>query len=574
MNSRQRDASYWKARRLARPAREFEKMERRALMSAVPYGAADDDTAEFMLGDVSVAVVLMESNGEIDANREDWQPQEIENVKQAIRDGLIWWENLLAAQASVHTLKFHPDFTYADRPIQTGYEPISRPSDDYGLWIEDFFSQVGLGEDGSVSARIRQFNNELRLEHQTHWAFTIFVVDADEDADKQFDPKGSFEQSFAFAGGRFFVTTSQRPAATIAHETAHMFWAMDEYPGSRTYFDRRGYYNTQNLNASDGNTNPDSRVRSLMDSAVTGYALSAVSTSALEMIGWRDSDHDGIFDMLDVAHLLVGAGNLDPTMRQYAFEGRAQVQTLPNLNSSGTGNDMTINRIDRIEVRFDEAAWQTVAEPGTYQAELQLNIAVPRGVGRLQLRAVDTHSGVTSNVLTDQFVSAPLGWHNETDPFDVDGDAILSPLDALLVINQINATGSRALDGSSTAPPYIDVNGDGFLSPVDALMVINHLNAANGVSDPPPDVPAATNAEGETSPARPNTAGGPLLAEGTASARRRRLAMRQLVRPATESSNEHRSTLGRITAGWAELVDLAVADASTSRLSAPTRCSI
>jgi hypothetical protein len=511
----------------------MEALEHRQLLSAVPYGASAEDTGEFMLGDVSVTLVLLESNGRIDPNTENWQPQEIAKVKQAVQDGLNWWENLLAAQDSVHTLQFHLDFTYADQPIPTRYEPISRPSDDYELWIEDFFTQVGLGDSGGTSARIRQFNHNQRLKHHTHWAFTIFVVDADQDADRRFDSDGSFDLSFAFAGGRFFVTTSQRPASTIAHETAHMFWAMDEYQGSRAYVERRGYYNTQNLNAWDGNPHPDARVRSLMDSAVIGYAGNAVSPSALEMLGWKDSDEDGIFDVLDVAHLLVGAGSFDPLTRQYTFEGLAKVQTLPNRNSDGTGNDMTINRIDRIEARFDQTTWQTVAEPVAYQAALQLSIAVPIGVGQVELRAIDDQSGVVSNVLTDEFDVKPIGWQNLTDPFDVNGDAIASPLDALLVINQLNTTGSRRLESSTTSPPFVDVNGDGYLSPVDALMVINHLNSAGRVSVRSPEVLAALNAEGEP-----------------------------------------RSKLRRTTADWAELVDLVLADALTSRLSARPRCSV
>ncbi len=53
-------------------------------------------------------------------------------------------------------------------------------------------------------------------------------------------------------------------------------------------------------------------------------------------------------------------------------------------------------------------------------------------------------------------------------PLDTSGDGIISPMDALLVINQLSSSGSFLAT--------LDVNQDGFLSPIDALLVINHLN--------------------------------------------------------------------------------------------------
>jgi hypothetical protein len=465
-------------RRRPRRSPQFQWLERRDLLAAVPFGASPDDTGEYMLGEVLVSVVLLESNGQIDSSSEDWQAQTIARVKQNVTEGLQWWEDLLAAQQSVHSLEFKLDFTFADNPIATGYEPISRKSDDFVLWIEDFFAEVGLTGTESYSDRIRQFNHAQRLAHETNWAFTIFVVSAEHDADGRFDTAGSFSQSFAFAGGRFFVTNSLRPASSIAHEAAHMFWAMDEYAGSRTYFDQRGYYNTQNLNAFDGHPNAASRVRSIMDSSAIGYSTHDVSPSALETIGWRDSDDDGIFDVLDVHHLLVGAGDFDPQLRQYHFQGYAQVQTLPNLNPSGSGNAMTIGQIDRVEVRYGDSAWQTVAEPRAYRAEVDFTVTIPDRVTRIEVRAVDSRTGVSSNIVGSPFDAEPGGWQNLAEPTDVNADSLVTPLDALLIVNQLNLSGSRPLTGSATSPPYLDVNGDGFLSPLDALLVINRLNTS------------------------------------------------------------------------------------------------
>jgi len=73
---------------------------------------------------------------------------------------------------------------------------------------------------------------------------------------------------------------------------------------------------------------------------------------------------------------------------------------------------------------------------------------------------------------------------NSTKPTDVNADGMVSPNDALAIINRINAFGSHSLtqgaggEGESGGKMmYVDVNNDGFLSPVDALAVINRLNA-------------------------------------------------------------------------------------------------
>ncbi|MGI8980394.1 MAG: dockerin type I domain-containing protein [Pirellulaceae bacterium] len=67
---------------------------------------------------------------------------------------------------------------------------------------------------------------------------------------------------------------------------------------------------------------------------------------------------------------------------------------------------------------------------------------------------------------------------NPSNPLDVNNDGFVTPIDALLVINEINANGSHTLEttGFHTAP-FIDTDRDNVVSPHDVLLVINHLNA-------------------------------------------------------------------------------------------------
>ena len=73
-------------------------------------------------------------------------------------------------------------------------------------------------------------------------------------------------------------------------------------------------------------------------------------------------------------------------------------------------------------------------------------------------------------------------WHNTALAEDVNDSTTVEPLDALLVINALNAGEGGALAVPPVAPavppPFCDVNGDDYLSPLDALRVINCLNNA------------------------------------------------------------------------------------------------
>lgn len=85
--------------------------------------------------------------------------------------------------------------------------------------------------------------------------------------------------------------------------------------------------------------------------------------------------------------------------------------------------------------------------------------------------------------LESRLLLAASPWQNSFLPADVDADGAIAPIDALLVVNELNANGSRQLAQAAGESPasaitkFVDVNGDQFISPVDALQVINALNA-------------------------------------------------------------------------------------------------
>ena len=72
-----------------------------------------------------------------------------------------------------------------------------------------------------------------------------------------------------------------------------------------------------------------------------------------------------------------------------------------------------------------------------------------------------------------------IPWQNPLNPLDVDDSGDTNPLDVLVLINDLNFSGSRKLSaGQNPADPrkYLDVNGDGCVSPLDVLVIIHFIN--------------------------------------------------------------------------------------------------
>ena len=70
----------------------------------------------------------------------------------------------------------------------------------------------------------------------------------------------------------------------------------------------------------------------------------------------------------------------------------------------------------------------------------------------------------------------PRPFYNIRQPLNVSarrGDKLISPLDALLVINHLNSRSENPID-------FVDTNGDGVVIPLDALLIINHLIRNDG----------------------------------------------------------------------------------------------
>ena len=105
------------------------------------------------------------------------------------------------------------------------------------------------------------------------------------------------------------------------------------------------------------------------------------------------------------------------------------------------------------------------------------------GVDRATYKVTDDQGLSSSDakieiVVLDFAAAAP--WKNTRRPFDTNDDGAVTPLDALLVINELVARGSRilptSLAGTAGMFGFVDTTGSNSLEPRDALLVINELN--------------------------------------------------------------------------------------------------
>ncbi|MHB0956190.1 MAG: Ig-like domain-containing protein [Pirellulaceae bacterium] len=95
---------------------------------------------------------------------------------------------------------------------------------------------------------------------------------------------------------------------------------------------------------------------------------------------------------------------------------------------------------------------------------------------------------VTVNIMID----TQFPWHNGLMRLDVNDSGTITSLDALRIINVLNASGSADLPTPRPRPlvePFLDTSADNKVTPLDALLIINYLNGlgpaeAEGEAEP------------------------------------------------------------------------------------------
>ncbi len=256
----------------------------------------------------------------------------------------------------------------------------------------------------------------------------------------------------SLAGETLVIT--QPPAHGTAEAAAN---------GTITYTPEAGYVGTDTLRYTISDESGLVSNEALVTINVAGTAVPPVAhadeattpegTAVTIHVVWNDTDADGVVDTESVALTMSpdhGAASVDPVSGDILY--------VPQLGYVGT-----------------DTLFYTVRDND------------------------DLLSNPGSVTITIEERMAP--WQNPRNPLDTDADGSIVPLDALLVINELNSEQySDPASGElqtrpvppNPAPVYLDVNGDNFVSPSDALQVINFLNSVA--------LSGAVNAEGEDSP--------------------------------------------------------------------------
>ncbi|MEW6621032.1 MAG: T9SS type A sorting domain-containing protein [bacterium] len=375
-----------------------------------PYGAQWQDTSEYMIGRIMVIIILPESNGTIGTETENWTPDEESNVIGEIQNGMNWWAN----RETKAGLQFaYKTFLPSVNPtiVSTGYEPITKPGGNPGQggeegdWILEIMNNIGV--DGiTYFDKVREHNDKIRAEFKADWCFTIFVVDSSVDDDGEFS-NGYF--AYAYLGGPFMVMTYKNSNygignmdAVCAHETGHIFYALDEYPGASSPDEYTGYLWVKNENHMDGGSTNEPCI---MRGQVTPFTNGNVCHCTRGQIGIWDNNSNGILDILDTGELIL-SDPIGTTTLNY----KGTITVLPPLINNNPyintphhtppGNNITVSAIANIQYKVDQGNWIDIeniqvlenhAHNGTLTARFEFT--TPRLVGNyhsILVRAINS----------------------------------------------------------------------------------------------------------------------------------------------------------------------------------------
>ncbi|MFC2085345.1 hypothetical protein ACFLS9_09825, partial [Bacteroidota bacterium] len=253
--------------------------------------------SDTLSGRIAVAVFLPESNGSIDSSTENWDSNMVKKVFAYVQSGLDWWGK--NTQTKAPWIR-KPEFFIHKMPPDScpiSYEPITRKarhdSSEIKLWINEIMN--GRAEGGNHFLKVYNFNKKIKGKYKTDWAFSIFAVNDLNDSDNRF-ADNSF--AYAFRGGPYQVITYENKnyginnmPAIVAHETAHIFGAYDEYSGKCNFEQElKGY---KNFNCEDYPANPHEECimkGGEQDDATSGilsYVDSSICIFTQGQIGWR-----------------------------------------------------------------------------------------------------------------------------------------------------------------------------------------------------------------------------------------------------------------------------------------------
>ena len=385
------------------------QLEKTGVLASMNGGYAPSPvrTSDYMLGSVTVAIILPESDGSLDPNLENWTVDEINKVRQEVSDGLTWWKT--KAQARGINLNF---IIASGHPIvvPTKYEPITRRGGGWnwngeeGLWVDDVMERLGYNSYplDQYQLEVRKYDHDLRQTNYTDWAFTIFVADSSNDADGLFS---NFISAYAWVAGPHIVLTRDNDGYTfeemdgvLVHEIGHLFGSPDEEMSdacvnSNSCQQPFGYLNVPNQNCNlsvcalhDGNC--------IMRAPQSNLNLNTICQYTAGHVGWRDSDSDSLPDPIDTVPQLSISGYPANPSASYILNYTAKVTDLPYSTTQPDYISVTINTVSvQYQIGSPSGTWATtIAGDGAWDSSYEENFRIPifqNGTYQIYIRGIN-----------------------------------------------------------------------------------------------------------------------------------------------------------------------------------------
>ncbi len=282
------------------------------------------EPAAFAAGTVAVSVIFVESQPPMapgQTNAQDWSQARIDAVQAKIATALSWWST--TNPSADLTFVLPPSGALGAPAVDTtSYEPIENSSLSDGLWRHQIMQALGFSNSTDDPPPEVSYDDAVRKANGADWAFTVYVVDDNNGypANGGAFPDGLFAYTFDLFGPYMVMTyhnDGYGPGlfdAVMAHEMGHVFGALDEYRAPLGYPSSGGYYSgylwVKNRNAVVGGSTNDVCIMRGGQEGVAAYEgggtyagrpirFGGICQASRGQVGWRDSDRDGVPDVID-----------------------------------------------------------------------------------------------------------------------------------------------------------------------------------------------------------------------------------------------------------------------------------
>jgi hypothetical protein len=369
-------------------------------------------TSEYMVGDIAVGLILPASNGIAEPSRVQWTSAQVQDAQAQLMQAM----DLYVDMEPNARLTFFYQFESAPPPggvpgsVSCDYEAAFHPLLDDQV---DNSCLRTLGyTDSSVWKNRYDYVNDLRAQYQTHWAFMAKVVSTG-----SMGYCAEMTAGVAFLGGpEFAVCGFSGNWGVMAHETFHVFGAEDQYKDVSPIL-LGGYLQVVNANSrGDGKTGyfqgsgedqsctmPDGRL--CWDVYLRGQ------------IGWRDTDGDGVLDVMDTFPDTTFTGRIG----EYTLTYTGTVTDMPLRSEWRDKTSVSINTIANVQYRIDGRSWlDAIPVDGGYDSNPEnftfTTPALPNGSHTIEARAINSVGNVEVSYAVDRVLvtSSPV---TNTVPF-------------------------------------------------------------------------------------------------------------------------------------------------------------